>query len=260
LIEKSTLRGVIFDLGGTLMYFDGSWPEALLRSDQALFAALREAGVELDRERFLLAFRRELEAYYQEREAEFIEYTTLHVLRTLLASWGCPAVPDPVLQSALRQMYAVTQACWKVEEDTIQSLETLRGRGLQLGLISNAADDADVQALVDKAGIRPYLDPIVTSAAAGIRKPDPRIFTPLLDAWSLAPGQVVMVGDTQGADVLGAQNAGLYSIWIDRRGDTPANRAHRDTLRPDLTISTLAELPAVLQAAFPKRASWDSSR
>jgi FMN phosphatase YigB (HAD superfamily) len=56
-----------------------------------------------------------------------------------------------------------------------------------------------------------------------------------------------MVGDTLGADILGAHNAGLLAIWITRRAETPANQAHQDTIQPDVTIDTLSELPDVLE-------------
>lgn len=242
----AAIEGVIFDLGNTLFYFEGSWPRVIAQSDAALVDALEEAGLDLDRAGFLENFREELDAYYQERETEFIEYTTFFVLRNLLASWGYPQVPETILRPALARMYAVSQACWKVEEDTHETLLALRSAGYRLGVISNAADDADVQALIDKAGIRHFFAPILTSAAAGIRKPNPAIFERVLEQWDLPPDRVAMVGDSLGADILGAQNAGIHSIWITRRADTPANRAHRDTIHPEITVAELREVPAVL--------------
>jgi HAD superfamily hydrolase (TIGR01662 family) len=122
----------------------------------------------------------------------------------------------------------------------------LRQKGYRLALISNASDDADVQALVDKAGIRSFFEMILTSAAAGIRKPNPQIFRIVLDQLEVPAGRAAMIGDTLGADILGAQNAGLFSIWIDRRADTAANRAHVGLVRPDAVIHSLEELPALL--------------
>ncbi len=55
-----------------------------------------------------------------------------------------------------------------------------------------------------------------------------------------------MVGDTLNADVLGGQNSGLYTVWVTRRADSAANRAHQDAIRPDAVIDTLAELPGLL--------------
>jgi len=105
-----------------------------------------------------------------------------------------------------------------------------------------------VQTLVDQADLRSYFDVILTSAALGIRKPNPLIFQTALRQWGYSPSQAAMVGDSLGADILGAKNAGLYSIWITRRADTAANRAHEDTIQPDAVISRLSELPALLDS------------
>jgi putative hydrolase of the HAD superfamily len=123
----------------------------------------------------------------------------------------------------------------------------LNAQGHRLGLISNAGDDADVQTLIDQSNLRGYFDIILTSAALGIRKPNPRIFQTALDHWGIPASRAAMVGDSLGADILGARNAGIYSVWITRRADTPANRSHEDTIRPDAVITTLAELIPLLE-------------
>ena len=198
---KRAFDAVIFDLGGTLIYFDGEWPEILQQSDRALFNFLQSAGLSLDEVRFLGQFRDEMEAYYRERETEFIEYTTLYILREILKEWGYYGLPESMLRSALRASYSVTQVYWKTESDSGQVLEELKRQGYRLGMISNAGDDADVQVLVDQADLRGYFDFILTSAALGIRKPNPRIFQIGLDQWSLPATRVAMVGDTLGADI-----------------------------------------------------------
>jgi HAD superfamily hydrolase (TIGR01549 family) len=246
-VGQHRIEAVIFDLGGTLMYFDAPFPEVLSSANAALLDGLKKAGFPLDGPAFLKAFNAQLEAYYSERASEFVEYTTLNILRALLAEWGYPETPSEILRPALEEFYAVTQAHWQVEPDAVLTLQTLQQRGFHLGLVSNAGDDSDVQALVDKAGLRIYFDRILTSAAEGIRKPNPHIFQPLLDYWEVLPDRVAMVGDTLGADILGAHNAGLFSIWITRRGDTPANRDHLDTIQPDATISNLSELLVMLE-------------
>jgi putative hydrolase of the HAD superfamily len=248
-----SFKAVIFDLGNTLIHFTGAWPEVMVRADSALVEHLQASGLGLEKNNFLLEFRTRLNAYYLERESEFIEYTTLYYLREILGELGHPDLSDVILKDALREYYAISQKNWLVEDDTLATLKTLIKSGYRLGLVSNAADDPDVQTLVDKAGIRPCFDLILTSATQGIRKPDPRIFNPLIESWSLAPERIAMVGDTLGADILGAQNAGLFSIWITRRADTPANRAHRGTIRPDAVIDRLSDLPALLDRLSSRR-------
>jgi putative hydrolase of the HAD superfamily len=243
----SRFDALIFDLGSTLIYFDGDWPEVSAQADLIMLRHLQDAGLVLDEQAFLKNYRRQMDAYYQERESEFIEYTMLYVLREILANWGYQHLPESLLRQALEATFAVSQAHWRPEADALPTLQTLRRQGYHLGLISNAADDQDVQKLVDKAQIRPFFDRILTSAAVGIRKPNPRIFQIMLDTWGLPAQRVAMVGDTLGADILGARNAGIFSIWITRRADSPANRAHAETIIPDAKVSILSELPLLLE-------------
>jgi HAD superfamily hydrolase (TIGR01662 family) len=156
-------------------------------------------------------------------------------------------------------MYAVTQQNWVLEDDAIPTLEMLRERGYRLGMISNTSDDKNVQQLVDRWGLRSYFDFIVTSAGCGIRKPDERIFRSALDHFEVLPEATAMVGDTLEADILGANQIGMYSIWITRRiaGPDPAPGLRRKRsgelsgqssppIQPDATVSTLSAIPSIL--------------
>jgi FMN phosphatase YigB (HAD superfamily) len=241
-------EGIIFDLGNTLIYFGGSWLEVRPLAAIALYSSLKASGLDLDQEDFTDDFLASLNDYHQERETQLVELTTYYVLRKVLTDWGYPDVPEEDLRSALISMHAVTQVLWIPEDDAILTLRNLKEEGYRLGMISNAGDDADVQFLIDKAEVRPFFDIILTSAGQGIRKPDPRLFQAVLDYWGYTPSQVAMVGDTLNADILGAHNAGIYSIWITGRADTPANRANADVIRPDAAISTLSELPDLLSS------------
>jgi putative hydrolase of the HAD superfamily len=123
----------------------------------------------------------------------------------------------------------------------------LAAAGFKLAIVSNAADDENVQRLIDNAGLRPYFHPIVVSAAVGIRKPNPKIFESVLGPWGLTAAECVMVGDTLGADILGAQLANMRHAWITAHADHTANRAHRGHIIPEAEIASLAELPALLE-------------
>lgn len=242
MVPLKNIRVVLFDLGSTLIYFEGGYQPWSTEMTRALTQSLIKSGVPLDEGAFTAAYDSRMQAYYQERGSEFIEYTSAYNLRLILGDFGHTQLPDETLQSALAAMYGVSQALYHLEEDAIPTLEALRRRGYHLGLISNAGDDTDVQTLIDQHGLRPFFEVILVSAAVGIRKPHPRIFKQALDHWDCAPDQAVMVGDTLGADVLGAHNAGMTGIWITRRADTPDNRDHLDTILPEISLPTLSGL------------------
>jgi len=239
---------VLFDLGSTLIYFSGNWPEVIQQGQAALVQTLLHAGLKLDRQAFHSQLRVSMDEYFANRNAELIEHTTCTILRDLLSKWGYTDLPESLLQNALREMYQISEVYWHIEAEVHQALGNLHRQGYRLGLISNAADDANVQRLVDKSELRPYFDIILTSAAQGIRKPDPRIFYTALETWQAVPDQSVMVGDTLSADIQGAKNLGIYSVWVTRRvllSDNPA-----PPLWPDAIIENVGELPSLL-SSFP---------
>jgi len=147
--------GILFDLGSTLIYFDGNWEEVFAGADREVDAALREAGYPHLRADFPNTFRQRIRKYHADREVDLIEHTTVKILDDLLEELGIQDIPQAVLDRAMARMYAVSQAHWHVEPDTHETLAALQARGYRLGVISNAANHEDVSTLVDKAGVRP---------------------------------------------------------------------------------------------------------
>jgi putative hydrolase of the HAD superfamily len=236
------IRAVIFDLGNTLVYFDGRWPQVLTQADKELAQALQENGFDLEAEVVERLFGERMVAYRQTREDDLVEHSTAAILQGVMDELGYPQVPEEVLRHVLARLYAVSQKHWIPEPDAVTTIQSLSERGYLLGVVSNAGDDADVQTLVDKVGIRHCLDFIVSSAAFGFRKPDPRIFRFALDCWDLPPEEVAMVGDTLEADILGANQAGLFSIWLTRRVDQAAVQPIRARIQPDAEVASLSAL------------------
>jgi len=241
----SSIRVVVFDLGGTLIYDKDPWPPIFHRADLALLEALQSSGLHVDPSTFFHEHRGLLSLYYDRRGDDVEEETTTVLLKQLLEEQGNLNVSNEVVATALRAMYAVTQSNWFPEEDAIPTLQTLKERGFQLGLISNAADDENTQTLIDKGGFRPYLEFIVSSAAFGKRKPHPAIFQAALDYFHVKANQAVMVGDLMETDILGAHQVGMKSIRITRRAIKTATHLH---VRPDAMISALSEIPLLLSA------------
>ena len=243
-MSRHFLRAVIFDLGGTLMYERESWHVITPQGDDALAKYLIEQGMEINLSTFPMEFRRRLNEYFARREKDLLETTYTYVLLDLLKDKGYTNVPDEVIRQALDSLFAITQNNWILEDDAIPTLKKLESDGYRLGLISNAGDDKDVQQLVQRFEISSYFDFIVTSAAYSYRKPHRRIFELAIANWYFLPSESVMVGDNLDADIGGAKNAGLYGVWISRRAGSSSEDQPR--VQPDASISTLSELPALL--------------
>lgn len=242
------ITGVIFDLGSTLIHFDGDWQAVFSESLHALARQLAADGIAVDPEGLRAEFRRQVEAAQAVRQQDHIERTSDSVLRQVLEALGAGPAADDVIERALRSLFAVSEARWAPMPGMHEMLAELKADGCRLSLISNASDAGNVQRLMNKAGLVGAFEPELVSAAVGIRKPDVRLFERVLTDWGASGPTVVMVGDTLGEDILGAQRAGLRTIWFTADADTPANRSWKARLTPDASTDDLRRLPALIRA------------
>lgn len=247
-----TVKGVIFDLGSTLIEFHGEWNDVMWRGARDQVDYLNAHGLQLDTEAFLRRHRELIMLFIEKGQQDWIEYSSDKALKMALEEFGHPDVPQDVIDGSLAVLYAYGESLWQPFPDTYATLNTLRDAGYKLGIVSNARDGANVRRLIDGAKLWPWFDPVLISAEVGVRKPNPRIFKAVLDQWGIAPDEAVMIGDMLGADVLGAKNVGMRSVWATMQADRAANEAHLDTLIPDATIASLSELPPLL-------ARWNSA-
>jgi HAD superfamily hydrolase (TIGR01662 family) len=231
---------LLFDLGGTLMHARGDWNLVHRHADDALVRRLAEHGIALESR----IFRERLHDYYARRDKDHQETTYHFVLRELLGVLGYREIPEAVLRSALDALYAVTQRNWELEEDALPVLASLRARGHRLGILSNAGDDQDVQQIVAGFGIRDFFDFVLTSAKCFYRKPHPRAFELALAHWNANPREAAMVGDSLEADIQGAHQLRMHTIWITRRAEFTEGQLR--SVRPEFSIRALGELLPML--------------
>jgi HAD superfamily hydrolase (TIGR01662 family) len=240
------LEGVVFDLGGTLLQFEGDWVEVFRRSRKALIASLHGNGVAVSPERFSEAVRERIEQTQWEREQDHRERPALEIVSELLEEFGHKGVKRETVMEAVADMFAVSEAHWQAEPELHEVLGEVRDAGYRLGLVSNASDERNVHRLLAKAEILDYFDPIIVSASVGVRKPASGIFKPLLDRWQMQPAKAIMIGDTLDADILGAQQVGMKDMWLRTHEDRPDNRIAASSVVPQFEVEDLASVPAAL--------------
>ena len=190
----------------------------------------------------------EMETAQRVRLQDHLERTAVSGLRRTLEAMGQPPMDEGLIQRALRALFAVSEARWQPMPGLHPMLDALREQGYRLGLISNASDEPNVRRLLAAAGLDGAFNPQLVSAAEGVRKPNVSLFQRVLSAGRLPPEAAVMVGDTLGEDILGAQHAGLRSIWFTADADTPANQALSSSLQPDASTASLLALPGMIRS------------
>jgi HAD superfamily hydrolase (TIGR01549 family) len=99
-------------------------------------------------------------------------------------------------------------------DDSIPTLNLLKKQGFKLGLISNI--DRKIDETYRSLGFLEFLDFSVTSHEIGCDKPDPRIFLAALKKVDMNPDEAIYIGDQYLMDVVGARNAGIKPLLLDR--------------------------------------------
>jgi HAD superfamily hydrolase (TIGR01509 family) len=244
------LRGVLFDLGSTLIHspHDNNWAVILNRMRTDLLAELQAGGCEVDAGAFHARFAERVREFDAQRQTDWVEVTAGYILAATLEELGAPPPSPELLASALAAYYAYSETTWQPVAGLHATLDALRAAGLRLGLISNAGDGENVARLLRAAGLAGVFEPELVSARVGLRKPNPAIFQMALAAWPNVPAdEVVMVGDSLGADILGAQLAGMRNVWVTEHAGQIANAAHRGNIIPEREIGRLEELVGVVE-------------
>lgn len=244
------VRGIVFDLGNTLMYLDGDLDSIVAAGAARLAEYLNESGYPVP-PAFAPAFTAQREEGRRRATRSNIEYTADRALADTLAQYGTGPAPEAVMRRAVEIYFEPEEVCWTAYADARETLRNLRAHGFQLALLSNATDHAFIERIARRGGFAEFMDPLLSSAKISVRKPDPRAFQPILDTWQLPPGEIVMVGDAASFDILGAHRAGVRGVLIEERWES-APVPHADfedaaLMTPDATIHQLSELPLLLQ-------------
>ena len=107
-------------------------------------------------------------------------------------------------------------ASWKLFPEVVPTLNTLRSRGFELGIVSNF--DSRLFNVLRGLGIADLFDTITISSLAHAAKPSPKIFELALEQHAAEPADALHVGDSLRDDVEGARKAGLAAVLLAREG------------------------------------------
>jgi len=97
------------------------------------------------------------------------------------------------------------------------ALETLRGRGLPLALVTNG-DTTHQRRKIVQHDLERFFDVVVIEGEMGVGKPDEIVYRYALSKLRIKPEDAWMVGDNLEWDVAAPQRLGLRGIWVDGPG------------------------------------------
>ena len=227
-------KAVFFDAANTLVYPHPSVGELYAHT-------ARSYGVEVSAAAVEAGFRRSWETLQSKAAGDPVRYGVGEAdgrrwWHALVAETFRPlGMPQP-FDTFFEELYTLfgQPDVWRVFPDVLDVLQRLKDRGFVTGVISNW--DTRLGPLLEGLGLTPYLEHVVLSAVVGWEKPHPRIFEAALALADLPPAQALHVGDNYQQDVVGAREAGMHAVWLQRRGTREADCPVIPSLRDLLTM------------------------
>jgi FMN phosphatase YigB (HAD superfamily) len=212
-LTENPIRAVLFDFAGTL-FAPQSAPLQVLRASARLGLALSHSECERLGAEFLRAgmpggpypdsIPAEIAADYARRDLDPEAHRAAYI-----ALMSAVSAPSGLAQACYESVLVADG--WVPYSDTEATLEALRGRGLALGLVSNAG--FDLRPILDAHGQVELARHATLSFEQGAVKPSPAIFRAALATLDAAPTQTLMVGDHPEADG-GAAALGITTLIL----------------------------------------------
>jgi len=219
-VEKLKPKAVIFDLGSTLIdYLTHDWFEVNYAATQKAHQQFQDSGHSLpDFEKFWNQLEEVKQNYREKAQKEYQEWTMVEAVSDMFK--GLEFDNNGHLAKEFFDLYyKVISEKLYIYDDTIETLDWLKGRVQRIGLISNTffPEEKHLEEL-NRFKIAPFLDYQIFSSTFGLRKPHPDIFNKAVELAGFEPDECVYIGDRYIEDVTGPSKIGMPAILKKIRG------------------------------------------
>ena len=205
---------MVFDCAGTLLRLDP--PQEVIFADAAA-----ELGVNLALEDVAQAY--ELVNFaLKMKSSELTSVKAKSEFYRLFNAGLCAALG---IQRSFEHLHPHLTKCFAARRQWVafeDAAETLHAIGKRVPVHALANWDKGLDDVLTKAGLRDLLKDAVASEILGAEKPARACFDAFLARNALHPARVVYVGNEYVADVVGAREAGLIPVLVDRDDRLPA--------------------------------------
>ncbi len=142
---------------------------------------------------------------------------------------------DPSLAEPAYEVFFAHRNRVVLYDDALAALAAMAAR-YPLVSLSNG------NAQLDLIGLAGYFKASISAKEFGKSKPDPHIFIAAAGAVGVQPHEVLHIGDDAALDVMGALNAGMQAVWLNRE----EKLWPYDDKEPMLEVGSLADVVALL--------------
>jgi putative hydrolase of the HAD superfamily len=232
------IRAVLFDLDDTL--HDDTYAFTTAAEEVAAEVAAEHGIDALALKRAYVA---EAEGFWHRLTASELQ-TKLSHLRTTM--WGnalrSVGLDDRHLAERSATNYNIyRKKYFALFPGALDLLRELKDAGMKLALLTNGVSETHREKIA-LLQIAEYFDAIFLADEVGMVKPDPLLFAHACTKLRTSPSESAMVGDRYERDIVGALDAGLFTIWVNVRNE----RVPKDARPPHVIVSSIAEVESHL--------------
>ena len=232
MFNNININGILLDLDDTLVDSRSSWKKGFQDTFKS-FLSNNKHNFDLE----------EIYFEYTKIVSKKHEMTNAQEWSDELAQAGLSEIIKKYLQIEINieNTWIIFEESWKKNielfSETNEILNSLN-KSYKLGLVTNGLSEHQ-RYKIEKFDLEKYFQCILISEEVGSQKPQREIFNLALQKLNLANNQIIHVGDNPSHDVIGANEAGIFSCWLKR----PKNwyKEIKD-VEPNFIISNLLEL------------------
>jgi len=213
------VRGVLFDLGGTLLEY---------HREEIYRALLAERGLDVPS--------KAIEEAYDLAELAWNDYTAklpaekiwtdedlahldLLVLQQLGIENDLEDISQYVQQNWMRMDRGLPQTLVRrAFSDVLPCLQALKGLWMRMGIVSNIPSTKVLDEEMELIGLEEFFPVRIASGSVGSAKPSAKIFHFAASRLQLEPNQIMFVGDDLEKDYFGSRAVGMNPVLADRKG------------------------------------------
>jgi putative hydrolase of the HAD superfamily len=171
------------------------------------------------RDSFESDWNRIMEKYYRKflaRKLSFEEQRQGRI-RELFAR---PGMSPETAEKLFGQYLNLYEKAWKAYEDVVPFLEWCASRSHPVAILTDGSQEQQNRK-IELTCIASYFTYVFTAEEEKRAKPDPLFFTGVCEKLGVHPSAAIYIGDNREKDAVGAANAGLTGIWLDRENRDP---------------------------------------
>ena len=239
----STIKGVIFDYGGTIDTNGIHWGEVIAEQ-------YRLAGVEINRDLYRNAY-----VHGERSLAKAPIITPEDTFHTLLRK-KIAIQFEHLRELTQSQQFTpgladrIADGCYNKVKGTLATSRAIveqLSKQYPMVLVTNFYGNMPV--VLKEFGLAGYFNSIVESSIVGIRKPDPALFALGVDALQLPAEEIVVIGDSYRKDIYPSLTLGCKTIWLKNIcwEEEPIADGHA----PTAIIDRIEQVPDVISALQP---------